>query len=112
MRSHLYRLFGKRFLDRRIKRIYTELLEKCEQSNCYEFDYYWEIWGILWYPWTLEINGKYHSFSVNDLSYKDLNKMCDLGLIELVEEFSNHESKDERDHKRYRLLRVDGNPSA
>ena len=72
-----------------LKIIYEEIVQKCEQLTCTEFVYYWEIWGMLWYPWTLEMNGQYPYFSVNDISAKDLGKSCDVGLIELIEETPN-----------------------
>lgn len=42
--------------------IYSEILEKCNAENVYEFEYYWEIWGVMWYPWTIEINKKDQTF--------------------------------------------------
>ncbi|MGD1841026.1 MAG: hypothetical protein ACFB0B_09040 [Thermonemataceae bacterium] len=89
----------------RLHQIIEEIKQKCDEANCSEFEYHWEIWGVLWYPWFLKINGKSPSFSFNDLSDDDLRKLCAEGFIELVKEYSNDEkSAYEFDKKRYRLI--------
>ncbi|WP_298540903.1 hypothetical protein [uncultured Aquimarina sp.] len=96
-------------MNDRLKILFSELLEKCNNANYFEFEYYWEIWGVMWYPWTLEIKGKSESFSLYDISYKDLENLCNNGQIELIKEYSIEEMEDEFDRKRYRILnRKDG----
>ena len=93
-------------MDDRLNQIILEIKQKCEDANCFEFEYYWEIWGVMWYPWFLEINGKSQSFSFNDISSDDLETLCSEGLIELIEEYSDDEkSESEFDKKRYRLIK-------
>ena len=94
-------------MNDRLKTLYSEILEKCGNSNCFEFEYYWEIWGVMWYPWTLEINGKPESFSLNDISDKDLDDLIKNGLIELIKEYPKEEMDDEFDRKRYRIKKAD-----
>lgn len=85
----------------------SEIRQKCEKANCFEFEYHWEIWGVMWYPWFFEINGKSQSFSFNDISYNDLERLCNERLIELIKEYSDDEKdRDEFDKKRYRLVRL------
>lgn len=93
-------------MNNRLKILHSEILKKCVNYECYEFEFYWEIWGLMWYPWTLEINGKSESFSINDISYDDLEKLCDLGLIELIKVYSKEEMNDEFDRKRYRIKKT------
>lgn len=93
-------------MNKRLKTIYKELYEKCATENCTEFEYYWEIYGVLWYPWTLEINGVYQSFSINDVGYKDLDALCDLGYIQWIKTYTKEEMQDEFDRKRYRILKA------
>lgn len=94
-------------MNERLKTLFTEILEKCNRANCFEFEYYWEIWGVMWYPWTLEINGRFQTFSLNDVSYQDLEELCNNGLIELIKEYSKEEMDDEFDRKRYRIMNAD-----
>ncbi|MCK8521920.1 hypothetical protein M0D21_10100 [Aquimarina sp. D1M17] len=68
-------------MNDRLYKILQEIKQKCFEANCFEFEYHWEIWGVLWYPWFLEINGKSISFSVNDISSKDLENLCSEGYI-------------------------------
>ena len=71
-------------MTERLEIIYSELLEKCKASENYEFEYFWEIWGIMWHPWFIEINGVNQYFSMNDISINDINELLELGFIELV----------------------------
>ncbi|WP_271765183.1 hypothetical protein [Aquimarina algiphila] len=93
-------------MNERLHVLISEIREKCEKANCFEFEYHWEFWGVMWYPWFLEINGKPESFSLNDISYDDLEKLCEEGVIELVKEYSHDEKhKEEFDKKKYRLVK-------
>lgn len=96
-------------MENRIKLLHSEILEKCENLDSYEFEYYWEIWGVMWHPWFIEIKGKTQDFSLNDISFNDLNKLCDYGLIELIKEYSKDEMTDDFDRKKYRILKTVGN---
>ncbi|WP_024771912.1 hypothetical protein [Aquimarina macrocephali] len=91
-------------MDERLNSIISEIREKCKKANCTEFEYYWEYYGLLWYPWSLEINDRSESFTCNDISYRDLEELCSEGLIELVKEYSKDEMGDEYDRKRYRII--------
>ncbi len=90
-------------MNDRIALIYSELLEKCTQENVYEFEYYWEIWGVLWYPWTIEINQKYQTFTLNDISEGDLTALVKSEKISLIKTYEKAEMHDEFDRKRYRI---------
>lgn len=90
-------------MNERIDIIYSEILSKCEESNCFEFESYWEIWGVMWYPWFFEIAEKSISLSFNDLTQKDLEHLVDLDKIEVVKIYSEDEMTDEFDRKRYRI---------
>ena len=74
-------------MNKRLEIIYSAIKTKCNTLNTDEFEYYTEIWGVMWYPWFLEIGGKSQSFNFNDLSSKDLDKLCELNKIELLEIF-------------------------
>ncbi len=71
-------------INDRLELIYSELLEKCTQENVCEFEYFWEIWGVLWHPWTIEINQKYQTFTLNDISEADLTALVKLKKIALI----------------------------
>ncbi len=91
-------------MNDRLNQIILEIEQKCKEVNCFEFEYYWEVWGVMWYPLFIEINGKSESFSFKDISNNDLEILCTEGLIELVKEYEDDEKhKDEFDKKRYRL---------
>ncbi len=90
-------------MNDRIALIYSELLEKCTQENVYEFEYYWEIWGVLWYPWTIEINQKYQTFTLNDISEGDLTALVKSEKISLIKTYDKAEMHEEFDRKRYRI---------
>lgn len=88
----------------RLKTIIDELQEKCRKHNCFEFEYHWEMWGVLWYPWYIHINGKSESFSFNDISQDDLKELTKQGFIELLEEYPYNPDLDYFDRKRYRVI--------
>jgi hypothetical protein len=90
-------------INDRIELIYSELLEKCTQENVFEFEYYWEMWGVLWNPWTIEINQKYQIFTLNDISENDLAELVRLRRIELIKTYDQSEMQDEFDRKRYKI---------
>ena len=93
-------------MNKRLQTLITEIREKCNNVNCFEFDYHWEYYGLMWYPWFLTINGKSETFTFNDISYKDLKELCNAGVIELIKEYLDDEKpEDEFDKKRYRLIK-------
>lgn len=90
-------------MGKRIEIIYAEISKKCKHTNCIEFEYYWEIWGGMWHPWFIEINGKSENFTFNDISQNDLDDLVQMGFIELTKVYSKQEMYDEFDRKRYKL---------
>ncbi len=90
-------------MSKRTDKIFSEIYSKLVQLDCYEFEYYWEMWGLMWYPWFIEINGKSESFSFNDLTQDDLNQLVNEDKIEIIKVYSKDEMTDEFDRKRYRI---------
>ena len=94
-------------MDERRKLIIEELKKYCQHYNVIEFEYYWEIWGILWYPWFIEIEKKSClNFTHKDISYTDLDYFVNCGQLELIKEYSLVEMDDEFDRKRYRITNL------
>ncbi|QLQ30731.1 MAG: hypothetical protein HZT40_02925 [Candidatus Thiothrix singaporensis] len=69
----------------RIKTLLDELTRQCQQYGCDEFEYYWEEYGLWWYPWTIEVRGKSLSFSYYDIGLQDLDYWESTGEIKLIE---------------------------
>ena len=91
-------------MDVRRKLIIDELRRQCEENNENEFEYYWEIWGVMWYPWSIEtVSNKFLKFTLNDISYEDLDYLVNCGQLELIKIYSKEEMNDEFDRKRYRI---------
>ena len=90
-------------MTKRLDILFSEILLKCKESNCFEFEYFSEIWGVMWHPWFLEINGKSESFSFNDLTQEDFNQLVKENKIETIKVYSKDEMTDEFDRKRYRI---------
>ncbi|AEA45231.1 DUF4269 domain-containing protein [Fluviicola taffensis] len=91
-------------MDERRQLILAELKKQCEEKQIYEFDYYWEIWGVMWYPWFMEFySGASLSFTANDISSEDLNYFVETGELELIKVYERHEMIDEFDRVRFRL---------
>uniref|UniRef100_UPI002611464F hypothetical protein n=1 Tax=Flavobacterium sp. TaxID=239 RepID=UPI002611464F len=76
-------------IESRNEIIYSELLKNCRLENTDEFEFYWEVWGVMWYPWTIEINNKFQTFSLNDISENDLTELVKLKKIELIKTYEN-----------------------
>ncbi len=91
-------------MDDRLELFLSELKETCAENNSNEFEYFWEMWGVLWMPWFIEVNGESMYFSSNDISQNDLDQLCKNGFIELLKVYDQNEMKDEFDRKRYRLI--------
>ena len=45
-------------MNERLNALIPEITAKRNHVNCFEFDYHWEYYGLLWYPWFLKINTK------------------------------------------------------
>ncbi|WP_074406478.1 hypothetical protein [Aquimarina megaterium] len=91
-------------MDDRLELFLSELKERCSENNSSEFEYFWEMWGVLWIPWFIEVNGESMYFTANDISQNDLDRLCKDGFIELLKVYNQNEMKDEFDRKRYRLI--------
>ncbi|EZH75361.1 hypothetical protein ATO12_00875 [Aquimarina atlantica] len=91
-------------MDDRLELFLSELKERCSENNSNEFEYFWEMWGVLWMPWFIEINGESMYFTTNDISQNDLDQLHKDGFIELLKIYDQNEMKDEFDRKRYRLI--------
>lgn len=90
-------------MNERIDILYSEILSKCKELSCFEFEYYWEMWGIMWNPWFIEIAGKSITLSIKELTQSDLEHLVDLNRIEVVKIYLQDEMTDEFDRKRYRI---------
>lgn len=86
-------------MNERQKEIFDELVDKCLNKKSTEFEYFVEIWGLMWYPWFIEINGENQIFKHNDISSEDLKLFCELELIELIKTYK----KDDSDHYLYQI---------
>jgi hypothetical protein len=92
-------------LEERLNLFWFELKKQAIELNSNEFEFYWEIWGVMWMPWFLEINGKSLNFTANDISNEDLELLIKMEFIEVIKVYESSELKDEFDRKRYRLLK-------
>jgi hypothetical protein len=89
----------------RINLFWFELEKQCAELNSNEFEYYWEIWGLMWTPWFIEVNQSSLNFSVNDVSSDDLDYLIKEGKIEIIKIYERHEMTDEFDRVRYRIIK-------
>lgn len=87
-------------MNERLAGIHKELLDKSIESGSFEFEYFIEIWGVMWYPWFIEIDGKNQSFSYNDISTDDLKKLIELELVEFVKTYK----KDDVERYVYKVI--------
>ena len=79
-------------MNHRLSVILSELVEKCTKNQTAEFEYFIEIWGVMWYPWFIEINGINQSFSYNDISSVDLDELVNSGHIEYLRSYSKEDN--------------------
>jgi len=93
-------------LDERLNVFWLELNQQATELNSSEFEYSWEYWGYLWYPWFIEIDGKSLNFTANDISSEDLEMLTEKKFIEVIKVYEAFEMKDEFDRKRYRILKT------
>ncbi|MEN2402475.1 hypothetical protein GKZ90_0021980 [Flavobacterium sp. MC2016-06] len=92
-------------LDERLNLFWLELNKQATELNSNEFEFYWEIWGVMWMPWFIEINGMSLHFTANDISNEDLELLIKMDFIEVIKVYESSELKDEFDRKKYRLLK-------
>ncbi|SFO52891.1 hypothetical protein SAMN05428949_5591 [Chitinophaga sp. YR627] len=93
-------------MDERRKQILQEIKHQCEAYKSDEFEYYFEIWGLNWYPWQLEVSpAQTIQLSINDLSTEDLQYLENAGEIMLIRKYEPHEVENETEfgRKRYRI---------
>lgn len=91
-------------LEERLNLFWLELKRQADEFNADEFEFYWEIWGVLWMPWFIEIEKKSLIFTANDISSKDLDVLIKMGFLEVVKVYETSEMKNEFDRKRFRIL--------
>ena len=92
-------------MDERLSLNLTELKQQCLELDSNEFEFYWEMWGVMWTPWFIEVNNKPLSFTANDVSMEDLDRLIKSGDIELVKIYDRSEMKGEFERKRYRIIK-------
>ncbi|MGJ8734469.1 MAG: hypothetical protein ACSHW4_15045 [Cellulophaga sp.] len=102
-------MFKKKLTSYEIKErmdiFFPELVKQCEEHQCFEFEYYWEMWGVMWMPWFIEINGNNTTFSLNEIGTDDFDFLIANGSIKLIKEYEQEEMKDEFDRKRYAVIK-------
>ena len=102
-------MFKKNYSDfectERINRFLFELEKQCSELNSEEFEYYYEICGVWWIPWFIEVNKKTLTFTDNDISDTDFKFLVENGKIEIVKVYDKSEMNDEFGRKRYRIMK-------
>ncbi len=97
-------------MKERIDILWKELVVQCQKAECFEFEYHWEMWGAMWYPWFLTIKGKPTSFTANDIGSDDFEYLINLGFIELIKKYDPEEvNEDEYDKEKYRVIKTTAN---
>lgn len=91
-------------LDERLNIFWLELKKQAATLESNEFEFYREIWGVLWMPWFIEIEGTSLNFTINDLCNDDLEFLLKMDFIELIKVYDEIEI--EFDRKRYRILKI------
>ena len=90
-------------LTERINLLWLELEKQCAELNSDEFEYFYEIWGVMWMTWFIMIDRNFLNFSANDISSDDLEILVKQGKLEIIKIYETHEMKDEFDRVRYRI---------
>jgi hypothetical protein len=91
-------------MDERRRVILEELKNQCAEKQQREFEHYWEIWGVNWYPWSVDFpDGTHLSFTANDISLEDLYYFAEIGELEVVKVYEDHEMPEEFNRVRFRL---------
>ena len=95
-------------MDERRQLILGELKAECAENKLYEFEYYWEIWGVNWYPRFIEFATGYQlKLTFDDISEEDLNYLVEIGELEVVKVYDLDEMQYEFNRIRYRLKNKD-----
>lgn len=92
-------------LTERINLLWLELEKQCTELNSYEFEYFWEMWGVMWMPWFIMIDRNSLNFSANDISSDDLEILVKQGKLEIIKIYETHEMQDEFERIRYRIIK-------
>lgn len=81
-----------------------ELQAQCKVHQCWEFEYYLEVWGMWCMPWFIEINSMRLTFTATEINDDELSFLLNRGTIELIKVYDQPQSIDDIDRKRYRLI--------
>ena len=92
-------------MTERLNLIWFELEKQCAELNSDEFEYFWEMWGVMWMPWFIMIDRNSLNFSANDISSEDLEILVKEGKIEKIKIYEKHEMHDEFGRVRYRIIK-------
>ncbi|WP_343662611.1 hypothetical protein [Chryseobacterium mucoviscidosis] len=92
-------------IEERLNIFWIELEKQCNELNNSEFEFYWEMWGVWWMPWFIEVDKKSLKFSANDISSNDLKILVEKDKIEIVKIYERSEMQDEFDRIRYRIIK-------
>lgn len=100
-------MFAKKYTEEEMKRrldgFWKELSDQCHALGESEFEYYYEVWGMWWMPWYIEVNKQALNFTANDITANDLDALVKKDLIEPVKIYPQSEMKDEFGRVRYRI---------
>ena len=92
-------------ISERLLTFVKELEAQCDLKNCYEFEYYVEIWSAFyWFPWFIDVNGESLTFSANDISRDDLDWLENHKFLEIIKIYEKSEARIELERRRYKLL--------
>lgn len=92
-------------MDERRALILTELKNQCKEKQLYEFEYYWEIWGVMWYPWFIEFPDRSNiKFTANDISLEDLYYFAEIGELIVLKKYESQELSDECERVQFQLI--------
>lgn len=68
-------------------------LEVLGEINAKEFEYSYELWGVFWMPWFVEVDGKDIRFPLNEISVADFDYMEQKGLLVFVKDLENRDDR-------------------
>ncbi|MEL1245914.1 hypothetical protein AAEO56_16690 [Flavobacterium sp. DGU11] len=93
-------------MEEQLHQFWQELVTQCKAFQTDEFEYYWEIWGVNWYPWTIETaTRKGLNFTDGYDPGKKLDWLESQGIIAIVKEYTREEMGDEFNRKRYKIAK-------
>jgi len=99
------RTFTDSELTERINLLWLELEKQCAALNSSEFEYSWEMWGVMWTPFFIMVDDKSLSFSATDIQSDDLDILVKQGKLEIIKIYEAHEMKEEFEKIRYRIVK-------